>query len=263
MTDSPAMRRFAVLTAAMTLALILSGGFVTTTRTGDSISGWPFLWGRLEPGFPIEWTHRALAMTVGLLVAALAFWARRPLGWIALGAVAVQALIGGRRVLVPQQAVAIVHAVFAQVVFCALMVLAFGQRRAGERPAAFGIGLAATAAAFLQLVAGAVTRHTGAGLAVHLAGAGVVLVLASLFVSRLLLTPLHAGAMLLVGILVTQILLGAASWFINAEGFVRSHHSSPLQIVTITAHVAVGALVLATTLILTLKCRETLEPALT
>src|SRR6185295_6573259 len=111
------VRSYAALTAAMTLALILAGGFVTTTRTGDTIPTWPKSWGQFEGGWWVEWSHRAVAGTVALLVAGLALWLHlreprprvRRIGWVALGAVLVQALIGGLRIYVPRSAVAIVH----------------------------------------------------------------------------------------------------------------------------------------------------------
>lgn len=253
------MRQFAVLTAAATLLLILAGGFVTTTGTGDTIPDWPKSWGRMEAGWPVEWTHRAMAAIVGILVAGLALTCRRPLAWVALGAVVVQALIGGFRIYVPQAAVAVVHAIFAQVVFCALALLAFGAEPVPDAPAARGAGMAATGLVFLQLVAGAFTRHTGAGLAVHLLGAFAVVIALSLFASRLMLTPLRGGAKLLLGLLGAQMLLGFFAWSITAGGFVRSHESPLVQIVTVTSHVAVGALILATTLVLTLRCRRSGE----
>jgi cytochrome c oxidase assembly protein subunit 15 len=262
-------RRLAVAAAAATLLLVLAGGFVTTTRTGDTIPAWPKSWGRMEAGWPVEWTHRALAAVVAALVAALAFRARRPLAWVALAAVVVQALLGGLRIYLPKAAVAITHAVFGQVVFCAMVATAFAlsRRGAGPRegvPDAPGWGAAATATCFLQLVAGAVTRHTGAGLHVHLAGAVLVLLTVSVFASRLMLSPLARGAHLLLGLLGTQIALGIATWILTARGFVRSHESPVLQILTISAHVALGAALLAATLVLTLAARPAagrLEPA--
>jgi len=105
-------------------------------------------------------------------------------------------------------------------------------------------------------VAGAVTRHTGAVLLVHLVGAGLVLLHVSLFASRLVLTPLRKGANLLVALLCIQLVLGGATWAIKASGFERSHHAPLLQILTIGAHVAVGAALLATTLGMTLMCHR-------
>src|SRR6185503_16488315 len=100
------LRVLAALTAGMTLVLILAGGFVTTTGTGDTIPDWPRSWGmKMGGGWLVEWTHRAAAGLVAVLVTILAvrlqlkeprLWIRR-IGWIAFGAVIVQALIGGLR----------------------------------------------------------------------------------------------------------------------------------------------------------------------
>lgn len=269
------VRRFAALTAAMTLVLILAGGFVTTTRTGDTIPTWPKSWGHFEGGWWVEWTHRAVAGTLALMVAGLAVWLQfrepRPwvhrIGWIAFAAVVLQALIGGLRIYtVAPVPVAIVHACFGQLVFCAMVAVAlFVSRTWTATPldesavSAGRIGTVATFFAFLQLVAGAVTRHTGAGLVVHLAGAGGVLLFVALFASRLMLSPLKRGAQLLVAILGLQLLLGLATWAITSGGFQRSHESPLVSIVTISAHVAVGAALLATSLGATLMCHRGTE----
>src|SRR6185295_6806708 len=206
------IRRFAALTAGLTLVLILAGGFVTTTRTGDTIPTWPKSWGQFEGGWWVEWSHRAVAGAVALLVTGLATWLHlreprrwvRRIGWIALGAVVLQALIGGFRIytLAPVP-VAIVHACFGQLVFCCMVSVALFVSQTWTRTpvdeasaAARRVGAVATFFAFLQLVAGAVTRHTGAGLLVHLIGAGGVLLFVSMFASRLMLTPLKRGAQL-------------------------------------------------------------------
>lgn len=273
---SNGIRRFAALTAGLTLALILAGGFVTTTRTGDTIPTWPKSWGHFEGGWWVEWSHRAIAGAVGILVTGLVIalhlkeprsWVRR-IGWLALGAVVVQALIGGLRIYVPKAAVAIIHACFGQLVFCCMVAIAlFVSKSWTATPVdetstrARKLGALATLFAFLQLVAGAVTRHTGAGLIVHLVGAAAVLLLVTMFASRLMLTPVRRGAHLLVGILLVQILLGLATWAFTAGGFVRSHESSLFQIMTISSHVALGASLLATCLAVTLMCHRGAEPA--
>jgi cytochrome c oxidase assembly protein subunit 15 len=266
------MRRFAALTAAMTLVLILAGGLVTTTGTGDTIPTWPKSWGKMSVGWPVEWTHRIAAMLVAGLTTVLAVWLHRReprpwvrrIGWIALGAVLLQALIGGLRIhTVAPVPVAIVHACFGQLVFCAMVAVAlFVSRTWSATPidestsSARRLGSLATGFAFLQLVAGAVTRHTGAVLIVHLVGAGLVLLAVSLFASRLMITPLRKGANVLMVLLGLQMLLGMATWAIKAGGFVRSHESSMVQIVTISAHVAVGAALLASSLAVTLMCHR-------
>jgi cytochrome c oxidase assembly protein subunit 15 len=266
------IRRLAAGTAALTLVLILAGGFVTTTRTGDTIPTWPKSWGRFEGGWWVEWTHRAVAGAVALLVTALAVqiqlrerrgWVR-VLGWVAFGAVVAQALLGGLRIYTASRAaVAIVHASFGQLVFCVMVALALVMSQAWVRIPAEGsahrarwLGALTTLFAFLQLVAGAVTRHTGGGFPVHLLGAGIVLVVATVFASRLVLSPLRKGAWGLLALLGLQIGLGLATWAITARGFVRSHESPLLEIVTISAHVGVGAALLGTSAGLTLMCRR-------
>jgi heme A synthase len=257
-------RALALLTAAMVVVLILVGGLVTTTRTGDTIPTWPLWRGQLAGGAWVEWSHRAVAGVVGLLVLGLAValhWKEprasvRKLCWLALGGVVVQALIGAVRIYLPAAAVAIVHAVFAQVVFSALVAVAWFLSPAPRGGAdARGLGLAATGASFLQLIAGAVARHTGAGLEVHVVGAVVVLLLASLFASRLMMTPLRRGGYALLGLLGAQLALGIASWAITKNSFDRSVDAPVVSLLTISAHVAVGAGILATSLVLTLGCR--------
>src|SRR5688572_30813109 len=256
----------------MTLVLILAGGLVTTTGTGDTIPTWPKSWGKMSVGWPVEWAHRAAAGVVAVLVAVLAIWLHylesrpwvRRIGWIALGAVLLQALIGGLRIhTVAPVPVAIVHACFGQLVFCAMVAIALFVSGAWSNTpldeaasSARRVGSVATLFAFLQLVAGAVTRHTGAVLIVHLVGAGLVLLTASLFASRLMMTPLRKGAHVLLALLGIQMILGVATWVIKAGGFIRSHESSVVQISTISSHVAVGAALLATSLAVTLMCHR-------
>jgi cytochrome c oxidase assembly protein subunit 15 len=105
-----------------------------------------------------------------------------------------------------------------------------------------------------QLVAGAITRHTGAGTVVHLVGAGVVLLSVGLFASRLVGTSLKRGGHLLMALLAGQLVLGLAAWFLRSSGFVRSHESPLGQIAIVTSHVALGALILGLTLVLTVRC---------
>ncbi len=271
---------FAVATAAAVVLLIIVGGFVTTTKTGDTIPSWPLSWGRLIPpsfagGIVVEWSHRAVAGIILLMTFALALWVQkadarsgvRKLAWAAFGGVVAQALLGGLRIFAPEMAtwtsaaVAIIHACFAQAVFSTIVAVAVllsqGWTEAkADGPAyeAHRIGRMTVIFAFLQLVAGAVTRHTGAGIAVHLIGALMVLLHASIFASKLMLTSLHKAALGLMGLLCFQVALGIGSWAIVGGGFVRSHESSWVHIATISAHVAGGALVLAVSVALTMRC---------
>ena len=275
-------RRLAVVAAGVMLLLILAGGFVTSTGSGDAIPTWPLSWGRLAPpdSTPAVWieqNHRYLAGIVGLLVGALMIWVRkteerawvRRWAYLAFGAVVVQALIGGLRIFEGARgATAIVHAVFGQVVFGSLVALAlflsptWDKREEDDgHSQAWRIGALTVGFAFLQLVAGAVTRHTGAGIIVHLAGAVMVLLHATVFSSRLMTTRLRGGAHFLMFLLAVQVVLGLSSWSATAGGAVRALEVPASRLVTVTAHVVVGALILATTLVLTLKCWRQRYPA--
>src|SRR5688572_5381252 len=78
---SRALHRFAVLTAASTLALIVAGGLVTSTESGLSVPDWPLSYGKLMPpmvgGVFYEHGHRMVATAVGVLTVILAIWLGR------------------------------------------------------------------------------------------------------------------------------------------------------------------------------------------
>jgi cytochrome c oxidase assembly protein subunit 15 len=189
------LHRYAMLVAASTAVLIFAGGMVTSTGSGLSVPDWPNTYGWFMFSFPIEhWvggifyehTHRLIASTVGFLIMVLAFWlwrveTRRPvrrLGFIALGAVITQGLLGGLTVLffLPDP-ISIAHAGMAQAVFCMTLTIALvtspGWRRSGE-PAHRApddrtlrhVAIATTSLIYLQIIVGATMRHTDAGLAI-------------------------------------------------------------------------------------------------
>lgn len=262
-----ALRIYAALTAAMVVVLLLAGGLVTTTKTGDTISTWPHWRGKIHGGTWVEASHRILAAVVALMVFGVALAARRGssarLAWVAFAGVLAQALLGGLRIFADHEAwqawkpvVAVVHAVFAQVVFCAVVAVALIQSKAWSLRGsgdARGLGAVATLACLLQLIAGAVARHFGFGLEIHALGAVVVLVAASLFASKLLGTPLRRGAWLLTGVLGFQICLGLFTWILTrVEAFERSPDAPLFTLAIVSLHVATGAALLASCLGLTL-----------
>jgi cytochrome c oxidase assembly protein subunit 15 len=190
---------FALLTAASTAVLIFAGGLVTSTGSGLSVPDWPNSYGWFMFTFPIEnWvggifyehSHRLIASTVGFLILVLAFWLWRAeprawvrkLGFIALGAVIAQGILGGITVLwyLPDP-ISIAHASLAQIVFCLTATIALvtspGWRRgyvardgahvskADDRTLQ-RVAIATLAVIYLQIVIGATMRHTDAGLAI-------------------------------------------------------------------------------------------------
>ncbi len=179
--------RFALLTAAATLALIFVGGLVTSTGSGLSVPDWPLSYGMVMPpmvgGVFYEHGHRMVASLVGFLTLVLAIWTARSetrrgvrrLAWAALGLVVAQGVLGGLTVLLLlPTSVSVAHACLAQTFFCVTIALGYATSRewletAPPREDAAGVrgaALLATAAVFVQLLVGAVMRHIGAGLAV-------------------------------------------------------------------------------------------------
>ena len=130
-------------------------------------------------GVFFEHGHRLIAGAVGLLTFALAawIWLREPRRWVrnaalaAAGGIVLQALLGGITVLyrLPPQ-VSISHACLGQAVFCLLVALAQATSPGYARlcapvsgPRLRTLGAVLAAAVYVQLILGAVLRHTGEG----------------------------------------------------------------------------------------------------
>lgn len=252
-----ALHVYAVVTAAATFLLILAGGTVTSTGSGLAVPDWPLSYGRFFPpmvgGVLYEHGHRMIAGTVGLMVAILAFtlgpreervWVRG-LAYGALGAIVLQALLGGITVLMRlPPAVSIGHACLAQAIFSALVVVAVAtspervrspsESPGGARRSAFLFCAIAAGAIYVQLILGAMLRHTGKGLIVHVLGAVTVAALVGVSTTRLRrIEPGLAGLRVSHILLGIQLLLGILAW----RGVWRAGIA--------TAHVGVGALLLA------------------
>lgn len=183
----PWRHRFGILLACATLALIFIGGLVTSMEAGLSVPDWPLSYGMVFPPMVgnvfYEHGHRMAATVVGFLTLVLAFWTWRResrrgvrrLAWGALAAVVTQGILGGITVLLfLPTAVSMTHACLAQTFLCLTVALAYSTSRewlgawprvadaAGVRTAAF----TAVGAVYVQLLLGALMRHTDAGLAI-------------------------------------------------------------------------------------------------
>lgn len=236
-------------------------------------------------GILYEHSHRLIASTVGLLTIILAIWTWRvdprpwvrKLGFAALGAVVLQGLLGGLTVLLLlPPAVSIGHAGLAQLFFCITLSLAIFTSPSWRFEPGVGdpslrrLATAATAMLYVQILLGATMRHTNAGLAIptfplafghvlppvwtsaiaiHFAHrAGALVVTLAILATAVYVRVHHASrrdlvrpAMLLVVLVAVQIMLGAfVVW-------------SALQPIVNTIHVVNGALVLGTSLVLTLR----------
>jgi cytochrome c oxidase assembly protein subunit 15 len=196
--------RLALSTAAATVLLIVFGGLVTNTGAALAVPDWPttfghnmflFPWSGMVGGIFYEHSHRLLGALVGLLTVALAaaLWPRggrlRMLGLVALATVVAQGVIGGLRVVLLTDALAMVHGPLAQAFFALIAALAFLTSRAATRPrfvtdpALRRLSLLAAAALYVQIVLGALLTHAG-WLWLHVGGAVVVLALSPIVSAR-------------------------------------------------------------------------------
>ena len=133
--------RLAVITACATFPLLFIGGLVTSKGAGLAVPDWPttfgynmflYPWSKMVGNIFYEHSHRLVASAVGFLTIALALslWLQerrkwlRWLGVIALALVVLQGVLGGLRVTLLEQSLAIVHASLAQAFFALTVSLA-------------------------------------------------------------------------------------------------------------------------------------------
>jgi len=297
--ENISLHRFAVLLACCTAFLIFVGGLVTSTQSGLSVPDWPTTYGWNMFTFPFskwvggifyEHSHRLVASTVGFLTVVLTIWMwikeqRRWVRWLttaALGTVIMQGIFGGLTVIFLLPAwISTVHACLAQTFFCLVIALAvvtspqwkhglpLMKSRAESIPVQTLCAMT-TAAVYIQLIMGALMRHTNAGLAIpdfplalghiippftsnkviihfaHRVGAVVVTCLIVWTFSRIARSYsdyplLFRPALTMLVLVCVQLSLGAITvWTAKA-------------VFPTTAHVLTGALVLGTSFLLTLR----------
>jgi cytochrome c oxidase assembly protein subunit 15 len=201
------VHHWAWFTTAWALLVVSIGGLVTSKGVGMAVPDWPTTYGYNMFFFPIsQWTggifhehlHRLVASLLGLWTIILAVglhWSDsrrwvRALGWLALGLVVVQGVLGGKRVVLNSVDVlgipgsiffGVLHATTAQVFLSLLATLVLatnpsmaswlesrgGQPQAAQPDARIGPWLGfLSAVVFLQLTIAATMRHQHAGLAV-------------------------------------------------------------------------------------------------
>lgn len=182
------LRRFSKLVCLSTLFLVFAGGMVTSTGSGLAVPDWPLSYGTLFPpmvgGIFYEHGHRMAAAAVGLLTLCLTLWLGcaekrrwvRLLGVGVLGAVVLQGILGGMTVLFLLPApVSIAHGILAQSFFILTIVIAYSQslerqKRQTESHSAhkgfLWISLTFIVLVYIQLIMGALMRHTASGLAI-------------------------------------------------------------------------------------------------
>src|SRR5438874_2099459 len=203
-SSSPWPHRLAVLTAATTVVLIFVGGLVTNTGSALAVPDWPttfghtmfvYPWSQMVGGIFYEHSHRLIGSVVGLLTLALAgaLWRQggrlRALGMVLVAAVVIQGVLGGLRVVLLKDTLAIVHGCLAQAFFglaVAVAVLTSARHQTALRDidsTTRTLTVVAAALVYAQIVFGALLTHAG-WIVLHLAGAAAVLVSVPLVTAR-------------------------------------------------------------------------------
>ena len=281
------LHRFAWLTATLTLLLpVTTGAVVTTLKAGMVFADWPSSDGYNMLAYPwlssardqfVEHGHRLSGLTIGLMCIALAVFAwsvscgrlAKVLATAIFASVFVQGMLGGARVLLDKETLALVHGDFAACVFSLMAVLVLVTSDGWElraklisslrSPNRTLLGWAVTTLVLIavQYFFGGVLRHLKLGWAwsVHpwfaLAPLVTVTVLAVL-ARRAGSAMIQRCAMALVSLVISQGLLGLATWSVRygvPSWGVVAQQESVSQIVVCSLHKVVGMLTLMTSVL--------------
>jgi len=280
--------RFVGVAAVATFLLLAVGGLVTSKEAGLAVVDWPNSYGynmflyplsKMSGGIYYEHAHRLFGALVGLTTVVMAIvlqrgddraWVRR-LGWLAVGMVVAQGILGGLRVtgrfttttdpaqVAPNLGLAVVHGVFGQVFFGLLVALAVftsvawrtpaPPRDAARRATDRSLGTVLVGLLIVQLVLGAVQRHTSSLLMLHITLACIVAPLAIALGARAWGLAgddrgLRRFGLALMAITGIQVVLGFGAYV--ATGADGARLIGPVAAVTLaTAHQWCGAALLA------------------
>jgi heme a synthase len=273
--------RLACATAVATVGLIVAGGLVTNTGAALAVPDWPttfghnlflFPWSGMVGGVLVEHGHRLLGAGIGMLTVALAValglgdarrWVRG-LGLLAVILVCAQGLIGGLRVVLLRDALALVHGCLAQLFFAFLVGIAVVTGRGWQAPSVepvearrlASLGSLAAAVVYGQVVLGAFTTH-GTAVWWHVGGA----VVATAVLAGVALAVLRGAredpvltwwARVVKGLVLAQLVLGLGAYAVRFTGLAVP--GGQLAVVALPVlHRAVGALVLGSAVALALQ----------
>jgi cytochrome c oxidase assembly protein subunit 15 len=274
--------------------LIVAGALVTSNDAGLAVPDWPTSFGsfampRMVGGVLYEHGHRMIAGGTAILTIGLAVWTwlvdrrgwMKKLAWAALGTILVQAILGGITVLnfLPP-AVSTAHALVGQTFFCIAVIIAlFTGKRFVEpeiqqpeaatsvdrgRPSLVTLSMLSVAVLYVQLILGGMFRHNGMGWEPHVFNAITVVVLLTWTVVRTLsrysqVEALRRPAILMLGIMLVQVGLGFVAFVTKVLEGPLAVQPQPAMVWSTVAHVAVGSLLLAASIVLAIQSYRYLE----
>lgn len=284
----PVLHGLVLLTTALTWPLLLVGGSVTVYRVGMAVPDWPttfgvnmFLYDFLNSpwGVQLEHTHRLVGAAVGFLCIAIAagyLWRERRrwlkvLAMVTLVAVIIQGVMGGFRVRWNSHDLAFLHGCTAEAFFALMVAFCVFAGRgwsATVEPVADTQklrrrSLTVAILVFAQIVLGAWVRHYGDGRGVLVHGLFATVVLGHVLalgarVRRVagVVPALIPSTQALVVLSIAQLVLGLAAWWLLRpfDGIARTVW--PSQAAVRVLHQGLGALLLASAIVLALRARR-------
>jgi heme a synthase len=253
------------------------------------VPDWPTSFGSLYKmphmvgGVRFEHSHRMVAEFIGLLTIAIALWTWRSdrrqwmkkLGIAALGTVIAQGILGGITVLkfLPP-AVSTAHATIGQTFFCIAVAIALFTGRRWTlplddedlprveadpgRPPLNTLTLLTIFVLYVQLILGGMFRHHGMSWWPHVLNAPVVALFVTWTCVRALslygtIKAVRTPAITLLGLLIAQLCLGFAAFVTRVDWGRNAVQPEMPMIISTVVHTAVGALVLATAVVLAIQ----------
>lgn len=281
--------RLAISTIFVALLTMTFGALTTTKNAGMAFPDWPTSDGYLMVTYPwlrdyavrwdkfLEHGHRLAGILIGIWSIALVATAftveKRPrVKWLAVSilvGVILQGLLGGMRVQLNERGLAMLHGIFAAIVFSLMgtLVVVTGKqwRDAPKTPhskpltAMKVMAVTALGLLCLQYVFGSLVRHRGTGLHEHL-GIGILfpaVAFVNVCISQKCESSwLRRSSWMLLGVASLQVALGLGTWVLKygfaAIGYVAVADSTQ-QVIVRTVHMVWGVITLMTSVVHTVK----------
>lgn len=229
-------------------------------------------------GVLYEHGHRMIAgftilLTLGIVIVTLTVDRRRWMKKLAIAGFAtilIQAVLGGITVLnfLPP-AVSTAHSLVGQTFFCIAVVIALltGRQYTGEvertavdrrRPSLVALTQLSVLILYIQLILGGMFRHKGMSWEPHVINAALVTIILTWTSIRVLsyysqVESLRRPAILMLGLLMGQLCLGFMSFLTKIVWGHNAAQPQEIMVWSTVAHVATGALLLATAVVLAVQ----------